>query len=185
MLMRSPEPPPGGSVLAFIASCGGHHAFRSALDVCDHRLLHSCSSSVRRVAVAGRAINFAWHDARDATNGTWGAKNDPAATAVQPDLAACVARLKRAGPEPDRRPAACRYPAVVTAEYSAARAGTELTRNSRRIVPAPNAEGCFEGRPGSARKAVAAPQSVRSLYAALGQVNEDKQTRVGRGLSCH
>src|SRR5436309_3371962 len=105
MLMRSSEPPTRGSVLAVIASRGGHHAFRSALNICVRRLLHGCSSSVRRVAVAGRAINFAWHDARDATNGTWGAKNDPAATAVQPDLAACVARLERTGPEPDRSPA--------------------------------------------------------------------------------
>ena len=101
MLMGSSEPPTGGSVLAFIASFGGHHAFRSALNICARRLLHGCSSSVRRVALAGRAINFAWHDARDATNGAGGAKNDPAATAVQPDLAACVARLERAGPEPD------------------------------------------------------------------------------------
>src|SRR5437762_13338934 len=51
-----------------------------------------------------------------------------------PDLTARVAGLERTGPEPDRSLATCWYPAAVTTQYSATRAGTDLTPHSRRIV---------------------------------------------------
>ena len=98
--------------------CPNNHAIDVALSVRD-RLLHSGSRPIWRLAVTRRALNGAWHDTRDPTNGSWGAQDDPFAAAIKPDLAACIAGFERAASEPDRGVAARQRPAATTTEYSA------------------------------------------------------------------